>query len=37
MGEHGDSEFVPWSLAKVGLESIDKYLNESQKKNYMLK
>ena len=29
--------FVPWSLAKVGLESIDKYLNESQKEELYVK
>lgn len=28
MGEHGDSEFVPWSIAKVGMESISNYLTE---------
>ena len=37
MGEHGDSEFVPWSLAKVGLESIDNYLNDSQKEELYVK
>ena len=26
MGEHGDSEFIPWSIALVGLENINKYL-----------
>lgn len=31
MGEHGDTEFVPWSLAKVGLEDIDLYLSEEEK------
>lgn len=30
MGEHGDSEFVPWSIAKVGLESISNYLTEEE-------
>ncbi|MDD3241837.1 MAG: L-lactate dehydrogenase [Bacilli bacterium] len=31
MGEHGDSEFVPWSIAKVGAEDINVYLNEDEK------
>lgn len=30
LGEHGDSEFVPWSSAKVGLNSINKYLKEEE-------
>ncbi len=30
MGEHGDTEFVPWSIAKVGLESIDTYLSKEE-------
>lgn len=28
LGEHGDSEFVPWSHASVGLESIYSYLSD---------
>lgn len=28
LGEHGDSEFVPWSRASIGLESIYSYLNQ---------
>ncbi|MGE5456040.1 MAG: L-lactate dehydrogenase [Ignavibacteriales bacterium] len=28
MGEHGDSEFVAWSNARVGLQSINEYLNK---------
>ncbi len=36
MGEHGDSEFVPWSIARVGLESVDNYLSkEEQEKIYV--
>lgn len=30
MGEHGDSEFVPWSIVKVGLESISNYLTKEE-------
>ncbi|MDD8049694.1 MAG: L-lactate dehydrogenase [Thomasclavelia sp.] len=30
MGEHGDSEFVAWSNARVGLQSIDEYLNKEK-------
>lgn len=31
MGEHGDSEFVPWSNANIALKSIDYYLTEEEK------
>ncbi len=30
MGEHGDSEFIPWSLAKVGLEDINHFLSKEE-------
>lgn len=30
MGEHGDSEFAAWSNARVGLQSIDEYLNKKE-------
>ena len=30
MGEHGDSEFVPWSNASIGLNNIKEYLNEDE-------
>ena len=30
LGEHGDSEFVPWSHASVGLRSIYSYLNQEE-------
>ena len=30
MGEHGDSEFVPWSNATVGLNPISNYLNQDE-------
>lgn len=30
LGEHGDSEFVPWSHASVGLESIYSYLTKEE-------
>lgn len=36
IGEHGDSEMIPWSVARIGLNSVDKYLNKSTK-NKMLK
>ena len=32
MGEHGDSEFIPWSNANIALKSINSYLNEKEKK-----
>ena len=31
MGEHGDSEFVPWSNANIALKSIDYYLTQEEK------
>lgn len=31
MGEHGDSEFIPWSVAKIGPEDINTYLNAEEK------
>ena len=31
IGEHGDSEFVPWSNATVGLQNIDKFLSDAEK------
>jgi len=31
MGEHGDSEFVPWSNANIALKSINYYLTEKEK------
>ena len=37
MGEHGDSEFVPWSLAKVGLEDINKYLTIEDQEDFYVK
>lgn len=30
MGEHGDSEFVPWTNATVGLQNINKFLSEDE-------
>ena len=32
IGEHGDSEFVPWSNVNVGLQNIDDFLSTSEKK-----
>lgn len=29
IGEHGDSEFVPWSNAYIGIQSIKKYINQN--------
>lgn len=29
LGEHGDSEFIPWSRAMVSLQSINTYLSDS--------
>lgn len=31
MGEHGDSEFVPWSNANIALKRINSYLTEEDK------
>lgn len=36
IGEHGDSEMIPWSVARIGLNGVDKYLNKSTK-HQMLK
>ena len=36
IGEHGDSEMIPWSIGRIGLNSVDKYLNKTQK-NKILK
>ncbi len=33
LGEHGDSEFIPWSMAKIGLEDINQYLDNDEKKD----
>ena len=33
IGEHGDSEFVPWSNATVGLQNIHDFLNDSELDN----
>lgn len=30
IGEHGDSEFVPWSNASVGLQNISDFLNQDE-------
>ena len=32
IGEHGDSEFVPWSNANIALKSIKCFLNEEERK-----
>lgn len=31
MGEHGDSEFIPWSNASIALKNIDYYLTNEEK------
>ncbi len=31
IGEHGDSEFIPWSNASIALKGIDAYLNREEK------
>ena len=31
IGEHGDSEFVPWSNANIGLQNINNFLTEKDK------
>lgn len=31
MGEHGDSEFIPWSNANIALKSINAYLTNDEK------
>lgn len=31
MGEHGDSEFIPWSIAKIGPEDINTYIDDVEK------
>ena len=31
MGEHGDSEFVPWSNANIALRSLNSYLTDEEK------
>ena len=31
IGEHGDSEFVPWQHATVGLQNINQFLSEDDK------
>lgn len=30
IGEHGDSEFVPWSNANIGLQNIDSFIEKSE-------
>ena len=30
IGEHGDSEFVPWSNANIGLQKLDTFLSEEE-------
>ena len=32
IGEHGDSEFVPWSSASIGLQNIGEFLEEEELK-----
>lgn len=32
IGEHGDSEMVPWSIANIGPEPLSRFINEEEKK-----
>lgn len=32
LGEHGDSEFIPWDNANIALQPIDKFLSDNDKK-----
>ena len=32
IGEHGDSEFIPWSHANIGLQNINEHLNKDEEK-----
>ena len=31
IGEHGDSEFIPWSNVNIGLQNIDDFINDDDK------
>lgn len=31
LGEHGDSQMIPWSHANIALQNIDQFLNEDEK------
>lgn len=33
VGEHGDSEFIPWSNASIALKNINEFLTEEEMKN----
>ena len=33
IGEHGDSEFIPWSNANIGMQNIKKFINDEEMKN----
>lgn len=37
IGEHGDSEFVPWSIATIGLNPIKNFLTENELNDIYLK
>ena len=34
LGEHGDSEFIPWDMTLIGLNDISAYLKESEQEAY---
>lgn len=36
LGEHGDSEFVPWSISTIGLNNINNYLTKKELKDIQL-
>ena len=33
IGEHGDSEFIPWSNANIGMQNINEFINVKDMKN----
>ena len=35
IGEHGDSEMIPWSLCRIGLNQIDEFLTDKDKENLL--
>lgn len=34
LGEHGDSEFIPWDMSLIGLNKISAYLTEAEQQAY---
>lgn len=33
IGEHGDSEFIPWSNANIGMQNLKEFINDEEMKN----